>query len=269
LAQGNGGQVFRVAAVASQPLNISVRSQVGTGTNVLISGFINSGTAAKKVILRALGPSLQQAGVTGTLPDPVLELHGGDGSLITTNNNWRDNNAQQQQDITSNELAPPNDLESAIVSTLPPGNYTAVLRGQGSNNTGVGLVEIYDVDRANSRLANISGRALVQTGNNVLIAGFIVGNNLGAAKVVVRGIGPSLIQSGVANPLLDPTLEVHDNNGGLVIANDNWQDNPNQAAQISASGLAPSNPLESAVATSLVPGTYTAIVAGKNGAIGV
>jgi glucose/arabinose dehydrogenase len=269
LAQGNGGQVFRVSAVASQPLNISVRSQVGTGTNVLISGFINSGTAAKKVILRALGPSLQQAGVTGTLADPVLELHSGDGSLITTNNDWKDNTAQQQQDIINNQLAPPNDLESAIISTLPPGNYSAVLRGQGSTNTGVGLVEIYDVDRNNSRLANISGRAQVQTGSNVLIAGFIVGNNIGAAKVVARGIGPSLVQSGVTNPLLDPTLELHDNNGALVIANDNWQEDANQAAQISASGLAPSNPLESAVATSLVPGTYTAIVAGKNGGTGV
>jgi len=235
----------------------------------LISGFINSGTASKKMILRALGPSLQQSGVTGPLADPVLELHGGDGSLITSNNNWKDNTDQEQQEIISNQLTPPNDLESAIVRTLPPGNYTAVLRGQGSNNTGVGLVEIYDVDRTNSRLANISGRALVQTGSNVLISGFIVGNNIGAAKVVVRGIGPSLIQSGVTNPLLDPTLELHDNNGALLIANDNWQDDANQAGRISASGLAPSNPLESAVATSLVPGTYTAIVAGKNGGIGV
>jgi hypothetical protein len=135
----------------------------------------------------------------------------------------------------------------------------------------VGLAEVYDIDHGTSsaRLGNISGRALVQTGTNVLIAGFIVGNNNGAAKVVVRGIGPSLVQSGITNPLLDPTLELHDNNGALLIANDNWQDDPASAGQISASGLAPSNPLESAVATSLVPGTYTAIVAGKNGGIGV
>ncbi|PYI94492.1 MAG: hypothetical protein DME97_00520 [Verrucomicrobia bacterium] len=118
-------------------------------------------------------------------------------------------------------------------------------------------------------MGNISGRASVQTGNNVLIAGFIVGNNVGAAKVVVRAIGPSLAQSGITNPLLDPTLELHDNNGALVIGNDNWQDNASQAAQISANGLAPSNPLESALATSLVPGTYTAIVAGKNRGTGV
>jgi glucose/arabinose dehydrogenase len=264
-----GNQVFRVTATASQPLNISARSLVGTGTDVLISGFINSGTAAKKVILRALGPSLQQSGVTNPLADPILELHGGDGSLITSNNNWKDNSAQQQQDITNNQLAPPNDLESAIVTTLSPGTYTAVVKGQGTS-AGVGVVEIYDVDRTSaSRLANVSGRASVQTGNNVLISGFIVGNNIGAAKVVVRALGPSLAQAGVANPLLDPTLELHDNNGALVIGNDNWQENADQAAQISASGLAPSNPLESAVAISLVPGTYTAIVSGKNGGVGV
>jgi glucose/arabinose dehydrogenase len=264
LAQGNGGQVFRVTAIPSQPLNISVRARVETGSGVLISGFINTGTAPKKVIIRALGPS---TGVTDALADPVLELHGSDGSLITSNNNWKDNTAQQQQDIINNQLAPPNDLESAIVITLQPGTYTAIV---GGNTPGVGLVEVYDVDPTSaSRLANISGRASVQTGTNVLIAGFIVGNNIGAAKVVVRGIGPSLVQSGITNPLLDPTLELRNNNGVLLIGNDNWQDDASQAARISAAGLAPADPLESAVFASLVPGTYTAIVAGKNGGTGV
>jgi glucose/arabinose dehydrogenase len=266
LAQGNGGQVFRVAAISSQPLNISVRARVETGNGVLISGFINTGTAAKKVIIRALGPS---TGVTGALADPVLELHGSDGSLITSNNNWKDNTAQQQQDIINNQLAPTNDLESVIVITLQPGTYTAIIRGQG-NATGVGLVEVYDVDRTTaSRLGNISGRASVQTGSNALFAGFIVGNNIGAANVVVRGLGPSLTQSGITNPLLDPTLELHDNNGTLLIGNDNWQDDASQAARISSAGLAPANPVESAVFASLLPGTYTAIVAGKNGGTGV
>jgi glucose/arabinose dehydrogenase len=270
LAQNNGGQVFRISATAGQPLNISVRSRVGTGTDVLISGFINSGTAAKKVILRALGPSLQQSGVTNPLSDPVLELHAGDGSLIMTNNDWRDNTAQQQQDIVANQLAPPSDLESAIVITLQPGTYTAVVKGQGSTPSGVAVLEVYDVDRTSaSRLANISGRASVLTGANVLFSGFIVGNNIGAAKIVVRALGPSLVPSGVTNPLVDPTLEVRDNNGAVVIANNNWQDNPSQAAQISANGLAPASPSESAVATSLVPGTYTAVVAGNGGGTGV
>jgi glucose/arabinose dehydrogenase len=269
LARGNSGQVFRVSATAAQPLNISVRSRVGTGNDVMISGFINSGTAAKKVILRALGPSLQQSGITDFLPDPVLELHAGDGSLITTNNNWKDNSVQQQQDITSNQLAPPNDLESAIVITLQPGTYTAIVRGVG-NSTGIGLLEVYDVDRASaSRLANISGRALVLTGPNYLISGFIVGNNNGAAKVVVRGIGPSLAQAGITNALADPYLEIRDNNGALAMGNDDWQETPGQAALISASGLAPSHPLESAIAASLLPGTYTALVAGRIEGTGV
>jgi glucose/arabinose dehydrogenase len=269
LQQGNSGQVFRVAATAAQPLNISVRGLVGTGSDVVFAGFINTGTAPKKVILRGMGPSLQQSGVTGVLPNPLLELHGSDGSLITSNNDWKENTAQAQTDITTNQLAPTSDLESAIVSTLQPGSYTAILKGQG-NTTGVGLVEVYDVDRASaSRLANISGRAFVQTGNNLLFAGFVVGNNIGAAKVVVRGIGPSLAQAGVTNPLLDPTLELRDSNAALIIANDNWQENPASAGQISATGLAPSDPFESAIAMSLVPGSYTAIVAGKNGGVGI
>ena len=269
LARGNNGQVFRVTAVASQPLNISVRSRVGTGNDVMISGFIITAGSAKKVILRGLGPSLQQAGVSDPLPDPVLELRANDNSLISTNNNWKENTPAEQQDITNNQLAPTNDLEAALIATLQPGTYTTIIRGQG-NTSGVGLVEVYDVDRTTtSRLANISGRASVQTGTNVLISGFIVGQNIGAAKVVVRGMGPSLAQSGITNPLADPTLEVRDNNGALVIGNDNWQDDPAAAGQISASGLAPGNAQESAVATSLVPGTYTAIVAGKNGGIGV
>jgi glucose/arabinose dehydrogenase len=269
LARGNGGQVFRVSAVASQPLNISVRSRVGTGNDVMISGFIITGSAAKKVILRALGPSLQQANVPDPLPDPFLELRAGDSSLLTSNNNWKENTPAQQQDITNNQLAPSNDSESAIVATLQPGTYTAIIRGQG-NNTGVGLLEVYDVDRTTtSRLANISGRASVQTGANVLISGFIVGQNIGAAKVVVRALGPSLAQSGIVNFLANPTLELRDNNAALIVGNDNWQENSNQAAQISASGLAPGNPQESAIAISLLPGMYTAIVAGKDGGTGV
>ncbi|MEN3369700.1 MAG: hypothetical protein V7609_1843 [Verrucomicrobiota bacterium] len=269
LAQGNGGQVFRVSAVASQPLNISVRSRVGTGNDVMISGFISTTGSSKKVIIRALGPSLQSANVPDPLADPVLELHAGDGSLITMNNDWRDNTPAQQEDIINNNLAPPNNLESVIVITLQPGNYTGIVRGQG-NMSGVGLLEVYDLDAAAaSRLANISGRASVQTGGNLLFAGFIVGNNIGAAKVVVRALGPSLVPLGVNNPLPDPTLELHDNNGALLMSNNNWQDDPNQAAQLTANGLAPTNLLESAILTSLVPGTYSAIVGERNGSIGV
>ena len=271
LARGNSGQVFRVSAIPAQPLNISVRSRVGTGADVLITGFIISGTGPKRVILRALGPSLQQSGITDPLADPVLELHASDGSLISTNNNWKENTAQDQQEIVIDRLAPPNDLESAIITSLQPGSYTAIVKGQG-NGTGVGLAEVYDADHFGasvSRLANISGRAPVQTGNNVLIGGFIIGGNAAPTKIIVRGIGPSLAQAGVTNPLPDPTLELRDNNGALIIGNDNWQDNSSQAAQISANNLAPTNPQESAVAASLLPGMYTAIVAGRNSGTGV
>jgi hypothetical protein len=196
----------------------------------------------------------------------MLELHGPTGALITSNDDWRDT---QEAEIVNSQLAPTNDFESAIIATLQHGAYTAVV--QGTNGTsGVGLVEVYDLDlAAASKLANISTRSFVQTGDDRLIGGFILGRNGGAAKVIVRAIGPSLTQSGISNALADPTLELRDSNGALLLADDNWQDDPNQAAQITASGIAPSNPLESAISTSLLPGAYTAIVAGKNGGTGI
>jgi hypothetical protein len=153
--------------------------------------------------------------------------------------------------------------------TLQPGGYTAILKGK-DNSTGVGVVEVFDVDQAAaSKLANISTRSFVQTADNRLIGGFILGNNQGAGKVIIRAIGPSLMQAGIPNPLADPTLELRDSNGALLQFNDNWQDDTNQAALITAGGVAPTNPAESAIAISLLPGAYTAIVAGKDGGIGV
>ena len=238
---------------------------VTTGENVMIGGFIITGTAGKRVIVRGLGPSLQQSNVPNPLPDPLLELHGPTGALITSNNNWKDT---QQTEIANSQLAPQNDLESAIIATLQPGAYTAIVKGNVTH--GVGLVEVYDLDSAAaSKLANISTRSFIQTGDNRLIGGFILGSNNGSAKVIVRGIGPSLTQSGISNVLANPILELRDSNGGLIRANDNWQDDADQAAQITASGIAPSNPVESAIATSLLPSNYTAILAGQNGGTGV
>ena len=268
LAQGNGGQVWKIITTTppSQALNISSRSHVASGENVMIGGFIVTGNADKRVIIRAIGPSLQQFNVPNPLADPVLELHGSTGDLIASNDNWKQT---QQVLIESTGLAPTNDLESAVVATLPPGAYTARVSGQGGAG-GIGLVEVYDLDSAAaSKLANISTRSLVQTGDNRLIGGFILGNDNGAAKVIVRAIGPSLTPSGVSNALADPTLELRDSNGALLLTDDNWQDDPNQAGQITASGLAPGNPLEAAISTSLLPGTYTIIVAGKNGGTGI
>src|SRR5438309_10660969 len=269
LAQGSGGQVFRISALSGPParaLNISGRSRIETGDGVAISGFVVTGNAPKRVAVRAIGPSLANFGVPDPLADPVIELHRGEGSIVMTNDNWKD---AQQAEIEGTGLAPQDDKEAALIATLPPGNYTAIVTGK-NGGTGVALAEAYDADQsADSRLANISTRAPVGTGSDVLIGGFITGNGTGATRIAVRAIGPSLQQFGVANPLPDPRLELHDGNGALLASNDNWQDDAGQAALITSYGLAPTNNLESAIAISLGPGSYTAIVADKNGQTGV
>jgi hypothetical protein len=232
---------------------------VETGDNVLIGGFIITGTQPKRVIVRAIGPSLP---VSGALTDPVLELRDSSGGLIRSNDNWR---SDQETEIIATGIPPSNDFESAIVATLPANTsaYTAIVRGV-NNGTGVGLVEAYDLDRTvDSKLANISTRGFVQTGENVLIGGLIVlGQN--SLRIIVRAIGPSLSVSGA---LADPTLELHDGNGALIRANDNWR--TDQEAEIIATGIPPTNDLESAIVGNPSPGNYTAIVAGVNGTTGV
>jgi glucose/arabinose dehydrogenase len=262
------GAVFRIQATPSQAMNISTRARVETGDNVLIGGFIVTGSAAKRVIIRAIGPSLSQHGLSDGLADPTLELHDGNGALLQSNDNWQDDPRQALQ-ISASGLAPSNNLESAIIATLQPGNYTAIVRGKNSGQ-GIALAEVYDLDpAADSQLGNLSGRAYVQTNNDVMIGGFIIGNNVGAANVIIRAIGPSLAQHGLSNVLADPTLELRDGNGALLQSNDNWKDDPDQAARISAANLAPSNSLESAIWASLAPGNYTAIVRGKNNGVGI
>jgi hypothetical protein len=240
--------------------------RVQTGDNVGIGGFIITGSIPKHVVLRAIGPSLTQFGVPDALADPVLELHGPGAFVTITNDNWRDT---QEAQIQADGLAPSNDLESAIDATLAPGAYTGIVRGK-NNTSGVGLIEVYDLNpSALSKLGNISTRAFVSTGDNIVIAGFILGGNSGNDRIVARGIGPSLTGFGVPNALADPTLELRDSNGALLIANNNWQDDPAQAAIITAAGLAPSNNLESAIAATLPPGLYTALLAGLNNGTGV
>ena len=227
--------------------------KVQTGDNVGIGGFIIAGTAPKHVLLRAIGPSLAQFGVPDVLADPVMELHGPGGFATITNDNWQDDPVQAAL-IIATGLQPANNLESAIDATLAPGNYTAVVRGKNST-TGVALVEVYDVSQAvPAKLANISTRAFVGTGDDIVIAGFILGGNSGADRIVVRGIGPSLTSVGVPNALANPTLELRDNNGALLAMNNDWQDNPAQAAELIAAGLAPTNQLESGIAATLAPG---------------
>jgi plastocyanin len=250
--------------VPAQPLNISTRLEVRTGEQVLIGGFIISGTAPKRVILRAIGPSLSAAGITNPLADPFLEIHGADGSLITTNDNWKDTS---KADIEATGFAPAKDLESALVMTLDPGAYTTVMSGKGGT-TGVGLIEVYDLDAAaDSQLANISTRGFVETDANVMIGGFILGGGGGNANVLIRALGPSLTPLGVTGALADPTLELHDGNGAMIANDDNWKDA--QQSEIEATRLQPQNDLEAAMFKTLTPGAYTAIVAGKDGLTGV
>jgi hypothetical protein len=248
-------------------LNISTRLRVEIGDNVMIGGFIVT-NASTSLVLRGIGPSLTSLGITDALPDPVLELRGPTGAVIYQNNNWQDDPAQAAQ-ISAAGLGLANPLESGIASTLAPGAYTAILSGR-NQTIGVGLVELYNTNQTSgAQLANISTRGFVQTGTNVMIGGFILGGSSGNARVAIRGIGPSLSQSGVTNALADPTLALHDSNGTTLVSNDNWHDDPSSATQLSTYGLGLQSNLESGIFLTLPPGTFTAILAGRNGGTGV
>ena len=254
------------ATPAAQPLNLSTRLRVQTGDNVGIAGFIITGTAPKRLLFRGIGPSLAAFGITDALANPTLDLRRPDGTRIRANDNWRD---MQEEEIKGTGIPPQNNLEAAIIEMLDPGSYTVILRGMGMT-TGVGLVEVYDLNQgADSKLANLSTRAFVSTGNNIVIAGFTLGGSNGSDRAVVRGIGPSLTALGITNALADPTLELRDSNGALLASNNNWQDNAAQAAELTAAGLAPTNNLESGIAMTLPPGPYTALLAGLNNGTGV
>jgi hypothetical protein len=202
--------------------------------------------------------------VPGALQDPTLELHRANGS-VTSNDNWKDT---QRSEIEATTIPPSDEREAAVVATLPPGSYTAILAGKGGT-TGVGLVEVYDIAQpANAKLANISTRGFVDVGANVMIGGFIAGPSTGTlAKVLLRALGPSLAKAGVAGALQDTILELHDSNGVVLATNDNWKEN--QQVDIKATGIPPTDDRESAIVTSLAPGNYTAIVRGKGSATGV
>jgi photosystem II stability/assembly factor-like uncharacterized protein len=258
--------------------NVSTRLPVGTGDNVLIEGFIVQGPAGsiKKIIVRAIGPSLTPFGITDALANPTLEIHDATNATIATNDNWKTTQVggiitgDQLAEITASQVAPTNDLESAIIANLAPGSYTAVVRGSG-NSVGTGVVDAFDLSAASpAKLANIATRGLIQPGDKLMIAGFIIQN--GPVKAVVRAIGPSLAPFGITNALPDTTLQVRDQNGGIVVENDNWKvrtDGSSQQAEIEATQLQPTNDLEAAVLTTLQPGQYTAQVRGKPESTGI
>lgn len=267
---GNPGTPLSSAELYGKPmptlLNISTRTNVRTGDKVLIGGFIITGTEQKTVLVRGIGPSLP---VPGALADPVIEVYSGDGVLRGTNDNWKD--ALTAQQISDSGLAPTNEKESALWGVINPGAYTVILSGK-DGGTGVGSVEVYDLDEpADSRLANISTRGFVDTDDNVMIGGLIVGggSSPGAAKVVVRALGPSMP---VTDALANPTVELHDENGTAIAFNDDWKTRPDgssQQAEIEATTISPSNDLESAFVRILSPGSYTAIVRGKDSTTGI
>jgi hypothetical protein len=246
--------------------NLSTRLLVTpTGYGAGIGGFIITGSGSRHLLIRGIGPSLTGT-ITNALPDPSLQLNRSRCLQTLTNDNWRDT---QEAEIIATGRAPSNDLESAIVADLVPGAYTAGLTGNGNGTTvGVGLIEIFDLSaNQDSRLANISTRGNVGTGNDIMIAGVIFGGGSGEDAIIIRGLGPSLPDA--ADKLPDPKLELRDSQGALIASNDNWMDDPNQAAIIQEVGLAPSNDLESAISATLMPGAYTALLSGVDNGTGV
>jgi hypothetical protein len=249
--------------------------RIQTGDNAGIAGFIiaspnppGGGDPAKRVLIRALGPSLTQFGVQDALTDPILSLHGPNGPVTRAiNDNWKDN---QQGQIEATGIPPTNNLESAILDSLLQGAYTAVATSKDGTSPGVGLVEIYDLDPdIVPRIAELSTRALVGTGDDIVIAGFTLGGRSGDDRIAIRGIGPSLASSGVTNPLPDPKVELRNSSGTLVAANNDWQEDLSQAAELTARGLAPNDNREAALIRTLAPGQYTALLSGVNNSIGI
>lgn len=240
-------------------LNVSTRTDVGTGDNVTVGGFIITGSTAKRVSLLAVGPSLTSAGVTGVLSNPTLTLYDSTGFEMEFNDNF------SPLPGIPNSLAPTNPSESYLTAVLPPGEYTAVMNGV-NNATGIGLVELYDQQPQDSLVANISTRGYIANATDYLIGGFIVGGST-PTQVIALALGPSLGSAGISNPLPNPALTLYDSNGTQLYYNDNWQ--TTQAQQIQATNLAPTSPLESAIVQTLNPGAYTAVVKDAGGKSGV
>ena len=245
-------------------VNIATRVLVGTDERVAIAGFIVTGDISKKVLIRGIGPSLASSGVPTPLANPTLTLFDDSGNVVVSNDDWK--SSPDAAEITATGIAPTDDREAAVLQSLAPGHYTAVLSGK-DNGVGNGLVEVYDLaSSSSSTLANLSTRGYVGAGDDAMIGGVIVGSGENPI-VVLRALGPTLSILGISDPLLDPTIELHDQNGVVVGFNDNWKDGQPQA--VIATQLAPGNDTESVLVTFAAPGNYTAVVRGKNDTTGV
>jgi Matrixin len=264
----DSGPDYQNSIPAPNLVNLSTRAVVGLGENAVIGGFIIQGSQPATVILRGIGYSLPALGITDALEDPVIELHSASGATLATSDDWIDDSWAST--IASYHLDPSNSRESAILTTLNPGSYTVVVRSFDNGDgklTGTAVVELYDLHTTGGRAGNISTRGQVQSGDQLLIGGFIVGGTQ-SKTVVVRAMGPSLAAAGITHPLSDPVVELHNASGALLASNDDWGTGPN-ASQIQAEGLAPTQPAESALQATLNPGSYTAIVRGAGTATGV
>ena len=262
-ATGPTGTSEFSASIFAKLLNISTRADVQTGDNIAIAGFIITGTDTKTVLVRGIGPSIKVGGapMAGRLADPLLDVWDSSNTRLADNDNWKDS---QQAQIEATGLAPTDNKESAVLISLAPGAYTAQLRGV-NGNTGIGVIEVYDLTQLGSQLANISTRSFVGAGDNLMVAGCILAPNTNrTARVLVRGIGPSL--SGISNRLSDPVIELHDANGLLLASNDDWKTNQ---AQIEATGIPPTDDRESALVADLLPSNYTVVLRGKDNFTGV
>ena len=248
---------------ADNLVNLSTRGVVGTGENILIGGFIVQGAQPSSMVLRALGPSLAANGIAGTISDPVLELRDASGTTLKTNDDWA--SGPDADTLTAKGLAPKNDYEAALIAQLNSGSYTALVHDY-NEETGIGLIELYDLQATNARAANISTRGRVETGDSVMIAGFIVGGDK-SKQLIVRALGPSL-GNAVSDALQNPVLELRNSSGTIIAQNDNWRSGPD-AATIQSKGVAPTNDNESAVLATLSPGSYTATVHGYGNSTGI
>jgi len=256
------GPAYNLIPDAPVLMDLSTRGTTYTGNNVLIGGFIVQGSQPAQLVVRCLAYSLASYGVSGALGDSVIELYDANKILIASNDDWF--TSSDAETISSYHRDPPNSIESALLVTLNPGSYTAIVKSysdsQQAATQGVALFEVYDLRKSASRLGNVSTRGNVGTGDSILIGGVIVGGNT-AKPVVIRALGPSLTQFGVTGVLADPSLQLRDGNGNLVEANNDWQQSPD-ATVVSADRLAPLNPKEAAIAPTLSPGNYTALVSG-------